>query len=76
MKIAIIGGGPCGLASLKHIATAHEYFDGVEPIAIRLFEAEKVIGGTFRYRTYRDAEVSHTTSVADATQNETCIRQY
>jgi dimethylaniline monooxygenase (N-oxide forming) len=59
MKIAIIGGGPSGLVTLKHLATAHEYFSGLEPITIRLFDSRKEIGGTFRYGTYRDSEVSN-----------------
>lgn len=58
MKVAIIGAGSSGLATLKYLITAHEYFDGLEPITVRLFEAEPDIGGTFRYRTYRDSEVS------------------
>lgn len=57
MKIAIIGGGPSGLTTLKYLVTAHEYFGGLESIEARLFEAEKDIGGTFRYRTYSDSEV-------------------
>ena len=58
MKVAIIGGGPAGLTTLKHLVTAHEYFEGIGPIEVRLFEEEEDIGGTFRYRTYRDSEVS------------------
>lgn len=60
MKVAIIGAGPAGLTTLKYIATAHEYFAGLEPITVRLFEGEEEIGGTFRYRTYKDSEVSDT----------------
>jgi dimethylaniline monooxygenase (N-oxide forming) len=58
MKVAIIGGGPSGLTTLKWLATAHEYFIGLEPIEVRLFEAEEDIGGTFRYRVWKDAEAS------------------
>lgn len=58
MRVAIIGGGPSGLAALKHLATAHEYFSGIEPITVRLFESGLDIGGTFREKAYRDCEVS------------------
>lgn len=56
MKVAVIGGGPSGLATLKFLITAHQYFD-IPPIEARLFEAEETIGGTFAYRVYEDAEV-------------------
>lgn len=56
MKVAVIGGGPAGLATLKFLATAHEFFP-IEPIEARLFEAEASIGGTFVHRVYEDAEV-------------------
>jgi hypothetical protein len=62
MKVAIIGAGPSGLTTLKYLATAHEYFSGLEPITVRLFEDEQEIGGTFRYRTYRDSEVNGTSN--------------
>lgn len=56
MRIAVIGGGPSGLTTLKYLITAHEYFP-ISPIEAVLFEAEAEIGGTFRYRSYEDAEV-------------------
>ncbi|PHH85251.1 hypothetical protein CDD83_702 [Cordyceps sp. RAO-2017] len=56
MKVAVVGGGPAGLATLKFLATAHEFFP-IEPIEVRLFEAEAAIGGTFRHRVYEDAEL-------------------
>ncbi|RDA89766.1 hypothetical protein CP533_3571 [Ophiocordyceps camponoti-saundersi (nom. inval.)] len=56
MKVAVIGGGPGGLATLKFLSTAHLFFP-VEPIEVRLFEAEDRIGGTFVYRVYEEAEV-------------------
>ncbi|KPA44802.1 dimethylaniline monooxygenase [Fusarium langsethiae] len=56
MKVAIIGGGPAGLATLRFLAHAHEYFP-IPPIEVRLFEAEAQIGGTFAYRVYEDAEL-------------------
>lgn len=57
MKVAVIGGGPAGLATLKFLSSAHLYFD-IPPIEARLFEAEADIGGTFVHRVYEDAEVS------------------
>ena len=62
MKVAVVGGGPAGLATLKFLSHAHEYFP-VPPIEARLFESDKDIGGTFSYRVYEDAEVS---SLGDA----------
>lgn len=56
MKVAVIGGGPAGLATLKFLATAHLYFP-IPPLEVRLFEAEGEIGGTFVRRVYEDAEV-------------------
>jgi dimethylaniline monooxygenase (N-oxide forming) len=56
MRVAVIGGGPSGLVTLKYLVTAHQ-FQQVEPIEARLYEAEASIGGTFRYRVYEDAEV-------------------
>ncbi|CAG2005520.1 unnamed protein product [Fusarium graminearum] len=56
MKVAIIGGGPAGLATLRFLAHAHEYFP-IPPIEVRLFESEAQVGGTFAYRVYEDAEL-------------------
>jgi dimethylaniline monooxygenase (N-oxide forming) len=56
MRVAVIGGGPSGLVTLKYLLTAHEFLP-VEPIEVRLFESKDEIGGTFRYRVYEDAEV-------------------
>ncbi|PFH56939.1 hypothetical protein XA68_15739 [Ophiocordyceps unilateralis] len=56
MKVAVVGGGPGGLATLKFLSTAHLFFP-IEPIEARLFEAEDRIGGTFVYRVYEDAEL-------------------
>jgi dimethylaniline monooxygenase (N-oxide forming) len=55
MRVAVIGGGPAGLVTLKYLTTAHEYHV-VDPIETRLFEAKDSIAGTFRYRVYEDAE--------------------
>ncbi|GJN84599.1 hypothetical protein PLIIFM63780_008160 [Purpureocillium lilacinum] len=56
MKVAVIGGGPGGLATLKFLATAHEFFP-IDPIEVRLFESTKCIGGTFVKRVYEEAEL-------------------
>jgi dimethylaniline monooxygenase (N-oxide forming) len=56
MKVAVIGAGPGGLVALKYLMTAHQFLP-VEPIEARLFEAGTSIGGTFRQRSYEDAEV-------------------
>jgi dimethylaniline monooxygenase (N-oxide forming) len=57
MRVAVIGGGPSGLVTLKYLTTAHEFFPDLEPIEAKLFEAQDSIGGTFKYRAYEDAEV-------------------
>jgi dimethylaniline monooxygenase (N-oxide forming) len=58
MRVAVIGGGPSGLVTLKYLATAHEFFDDVKPIEAKLFESEASVGGTFKHRAYENAEVS------------------
>ncbi|KAF7541743.1 hypothetical protein G7Z17_g11889 [Cylindrodendrum hubeiense] len=56
MKVAVVGGGPAGLATLKFLVEAHNFFP-IPPIEARLFEAEAEVGGTFTYRVYEDAEL-------------------
>ncbi|TID21542.1 FAD/NAD(P)-binding domain-containing protein [Venturia nashicola] len=56
MRVAIIGAGPSGLATLKYLTTAHEYFDALKPIEAQLFESEASIGGTFKHRAYEGVE--------------------
>jgi dimethylaniline monooxygenase (N-oxide forming) len=56
MKVAVIGGGPSGLVTLKYLLEAHKFFP-IAPIEVRLFESETSVGGTFKHRTYEDAEV-------------------
>ncbi|KAF2099030.1 FAD/NAD(P)-binding domain-containing protein [Rhizodiscina lignyota] len=56
MKVAILGAGPSGLATLKYLLAAEKAFQ-IKPIEVHVFEAEDLIGGTFRYRTYEDAEL-------------------
>ncbi|KAH8665114.1 hypothetical protein BGZ60DRAFT_489609 [Tricladium varicosporioides] len=55
MKVAVIGGGPGGLVTLKYLTQAHKFLS-TKPIEVRLFERGPEIGGTFRQRTYEDAE--------------------
>lgn len=57
MRVAVVGGGPSGLVTLKTLITAHEFLPDTEPLEARLFEQEALIGGTFKYRAYEDAEV-------------------
>ncbi|TVY68852.1 Dimethylaniline monooxygenase [N-oxide-forming] [Lachnellula suecica] len=57
MRVAVIGGGPSGLVTLKYLKTAHEFFPGTELIEAKLFEAENSVGGTFKYRAYEGAEL-------------------
>lgn len=62
MRVAVIGGGPSGLVTLKHILATHQ-FHSVDPIEVKLFESKDSVGGTFRYRVYEDAEVLNNPSV-------------
>ncbi|KAH8649642.1 hypothetical protein BGZ60DRAFT_520634 [Tricladium varicosporioides] len=57
MRVAIIGGGPSGLVTLKYLTTAHEFLPNTKPIETRLFEVESSVGGTFKHRSYEDAEL-------------------
>ncbi|KXJ94515.1 dimethylaniline monooxygenase, partial [Microdochium bolleyi] len=54
IRIAVIGGGPGGLVALK---TFLENSTPDQPIEATLFEAEDDIGGTFKYRSYDNAEL-------------------
>ncbi|OAA71272.1 dimethylaniline monooxygenase [Cordyceps fumosorosea ARSEF 2679] len=56
MKVAVVGGGPAGIATLKFLATAHLFFP-IPPLDVRLFEAGDEVGGTFVQRVYEDAEL-------------------
>lgn len=56
MKVAVIGGGPSGIVTLKYLVKAHETL-ACEPVEARLFEYQPHIGGTFADRSYEDAEV-------------------
>lgn len=57
LNVAIIGGGPSGLVTLKYLLEAHKFFPGVE-IEAHLFEKEGDVGGVFSYGVYEDGEVS------------------
>lgn len=39
MRVAVIGGGPSGLTTLKHLLAAHKFQD-IEPIEAKLFEGK------------------------------------
>ncbi|KAK5993834.1 Monooxygenase PC-14 [Cladobotryum mycophilum] len=54
IRVAIIGAGPGGLATLK---TLLEASSPERPIECCLFEAENDIGGTFQFRSYENAEL-------------------
>lgn len=56
MRVAVIGGGPSGLVTLKYLTQAHDAL-GCEPVHARLFECQ-AIGGTFASRNYEEAEVT------------------
>lgn len=56
MRVAVIGGGPSGLVTLKYLLTSH-LFLGTDPVEAILFESEDSIGGAFAHRVYEDAEV-------------------
>ena len=56
MRVAVIGGGPSGLVTLKYLIKAHLHLS-CEPVDAQLFEYQPGIGGTFAFRSYEDAEV-------------------
>ncbi|KAM3541861.1 hypothetical protein ARSEF1564_005229 [Beauveria bassiana] len=57
MRVAVIGGGPSGLVTLKYLCEAQKSL-GCEPVEVVLFEYQDGVGGTFLGRAYEDAEVS------------------
>lgn len=57
LRVAVIGGGPAGLVTLKHLLEANKAFPGAN-IEARLFEAHDGVGGVFDTQVYEDAEVS------------------
>ncbi|XWW94464.1 hypothetical protein V2A60_002407 [Cordyceps javanica] len=59
MKVAIIGGGPSGLVTLKYLCEAQQSL-GCEPVEAVLFEYQRDVGGTFLTRAYEEAEVGRT----------------
>lgn len=60
LKVAVIGGGPSGLVTLKYLLEAQKFFPGAE-IEADLFEKEGDVGGVFSYGVYEDAEASLST---------------
>lgn len=55
-RVAVIGGGPAGIVTLKYLLEAQRSF-GAEEVEVRLYEYMHNIGGTFLTRRYEDAEV-------------------
>jgi dimethylaniline monooxygenase (N-oxide forming) len=56
MRVAVIGGGPSGLVTLKYLTQAVKYFP-IKPIEVKLFETASKIGGIFFHHTYEDGEL-------------------
>ncbi|KAM0270458.1 hypothetical protein ACHAQH_009399 [Verticillium albo-atrum] len=56
MRVAIIGGGPSGLVTLKYLKQAQKFFPG-ERVEVKLFEAAPKIGGIFFHHVYENAEL-------------------
>lgn len=56
MRVAVIGGGPSGLVTLKYLNQAAQFFPGTH-IEAKLFEAAPHIGGVFYHHVYEDAEL-------------------
>ncbi|ROT41045.1 dimethylaniline monooxygenase [Sodiomyces alkalinus F11] len=56
MRVAVIGGGPSGLVTLKYLSQAGDFFPGTH-IEAKLFEAASQIGGIFYHHVYEDAEL-------------------
>ncbi|TQS32470.1 hypothetical protein Golomagni_07211 [Golovinomyces magnicellulatus] len=56
MKVAVIGAGPSGLATLKYLKSAHRHL-GCEAVEVRLFDRAPKVGGTFAARAYENAEL-------------------
>lgn len=57
MRVAVIGGGPSGLVTLKYLKQASMALS-CEPVEAYLFEYQGQVGGTFAARSYEDDEVS------------------
>lgn len=47
-RVAIIGGGPSALVTLKTLLELHDRKGGAFDVDATLFEGEEEIGGTFR----------------------------
>uniref|UniRef100_A0A4E9EJC4 FAD/NAD(P)-binding domain-containing protein n=1 Tax=Gibberella zeae TaxID=5518 RepID=A0A4E9EJC4_GIBZA len=56
MRVAVIGGGPSGLVTLKYLKQASMALS-YEPMEAYLFEYQGQVGGTFAARSYEDAEL-------------------
>ncbi|RGP78924.1 dimethylaniline monooxygenasen-oxide-forming-2 [Fusarium longipes] len=56
MRVAVIGGGPSGLVTLKYLLKAQSSL-GCDPIYVTLFENNDTVGAVFATRVYEDAEL-------------------
>jgi len=57
MRVAVIGGGPSGLVTLKYLIHANRFFSGHEPIEAVLFESASAVVGVYFHHTYEDGEM-------------------
>lgn len=70
LRVAVIGGGPAGLVTLKTLLEAQTTFPGVT-IEAHLFEEHDDIGGVFSHQVYEGAEVS---VLFDSAPSTHCLR--
>ncbi|KAJ8106861.1 hypothetical protein ONZ43_g6917 [Nemania bipapillata] len=56
IRVAIIGAGPAGMATLRYLLDAENALQ-CEPVEVKLFEADTGVGGTFKARMYEEAEL-------------------
>lgn len=56
MRVAVVGGGPSGLVTLKYLTQTHRFFPA-DPIEAKLFESTSNIGGIFFHHNYENGEL-------------------
>ncbi|KKY22981.1 putative dimethylaniline monooxygenase [Phaeomoniella chlamydospora] len=56
MRVAVIGGGPSGLLSLKYLKAASDYFP-VDPIDVILFESEDALVSSRQFTCFSDFRI-------------------